>query len=422
MTQAEDVFCPMTPALVLVILNVGILIYEYGSASAVIWYRLDSSNLQFMLTVFKDYKKIVFSAFFKHSIWWSGCGGNSNMFHSYAHCMSVCGIYADNHTSVTKMTFRRFIPESNDNQVHHANNFVKNLLNEAVPSNEGRQYHNLFASFSSDSGREHQRNNLLLHKPSRGKKWRPVSVRNNQHQHDQLAKKYQYLFQRNLSKLWKVISSPFKQEPRQENSIRTTACKHGCVSEALDRRRQEKTLTNEARDYEQSNQIQSDQTKHPLSTTSTPPSEYLRAKQIEAYIQQMQTYDRSWAEALREHDRLIQQRRHDEYERMMKYEQELQRYQQAIQIAQNRVAKERADDTGFWHQQQQSSSQGQFLNPGQGETDKISNVPWPTNQRISEEVKRTHLKHRKLSNLEKLKQIEKNRKFLKTTPKVLQLR
>ncbi|VDK89081.1 unnamed protein product [Litomosoides sigmodontis] len=51
--------------------------------------------------------------------WWSGCGGNSNMFYSYTHCMSICGVYADNRTSASKMTFRQFTPKRKTSQVHH---------------------------------------------------------------------------------------------------------------------------------------------------------------------------------------------------------------------------------------------------------------------------------------------------------------
>ncbi|CAG9532069.1 unnamed protein product [Cercopithifilaria johnstoni] len=367
--------------------------------------------------------------------WWSGCGGNSNMFYSYAHCMSICGIYADNHTSATKIIFRRFIPESKSNQIHYVNDFTKSLLNKAVSLREGRQYRNLFATPSRDNGRK-----LLPRKTLR-----LVNVQNYQHRDPQLAKRYQYL-QYNPSGYWRVISNRFIQEPRQKYSIRMMTRKHGHVSEPSDQRRWENMPTNKVQDYGQAEQskrqtsysrsqeirgsqviskkspIRINQINH-LDTTAIPSlSEDLRAKHIEAYIQQTQTSERSHAEALRERDRLIQQRRRDEYERAMKYEQELLQYQQTIQSMQNRVPQERAGNTDVWRQQQQVSSQRQYLDSVQAQGATFLNAPLPVNVRMSEEVRNTKLKHQRLSDSKKLKQIEKNRELLNTTLKPPQLR
>ncbi|EFO27239.2 hypothetical protein LOAG_01242 [Loa loa] len=369
--------------------------------------------------------------------WWSGCGGNSNMFYSYTHCMSVCGIYADNRTSETKMTFRRFIPESKSS--HYVNDFLKLLLNEAMSSGEGRQYSNLFASSQADNDKGLERKQHS--RPLPGKRMRTMNVRNSQDRGAQLARRYRYLLKYNPSQHWRMISNRFKQEPGQGYSTRMIVRKRGRVSETSDgvqmtQEYREKVRTNEAQDYGQTGQS-GGQTSYSrprevpggsqvmpqtdsFGTAATPSPEHLHTKHMETYIQQMQAYENARAEALRERERLIQQRRRDEYERAVMYERELQRYQQAVQSAQNRVPKERIVDTDVWRQQQRVSPQEQYLASRQDQTVTFFNGSLPANLMTSEEIRRAKLKHRKLLNFEKLKQIEKNRKILKTTPKPLQ--
>ncbi|VDK68406.1 unnamed protein product [Onchocerca ochengi] len=353
--------------------------------------------------------------------WWSGCGGNSNMFYSYNHCMSVCGIFADNRTFTTKMVVRRFIPGSTSNQCN-------------VSRREGRQYRDLFASSSGYNDRGIDRSRLQYKRRFPEKKLRP-NVRNDQYRGAQLTRRYQYLLHYNPYQQQRVISNHFKPEPRLGYSIHMMAPKHDRVSEASDgaqmsQRRRTRIKIDETRGYKHPGQSRGQTTysrpqEVPQSSqvmlqnttiySTVPTPEHLYAKQTEAYIQQLQAYERARAEALRERDRIMQQRRRDEYERaMMIYKQELQRYQQAVQSAQNRVPKERSDDTN----QQQMSLQGQFLNSGQSPT--FFNGSSPENVRTFEEVRREKLKNRKLQNFEKLKQIEKNRKLLKTISKPLQ--
>ncbi|VDO25577.1 unnamed protein product [Onchocerca flexuosa] len=359
--------------------------------------------------------------------WWSGCGGNSNMFYSYNHCMSVCGIFADNRTFSTKMIVRRFIPGLTSNQVRYMNSCN-------VSRREGRQYRDLFASSSGYNDRGIDRSRLQYKKRFPEKELRP-NVRNDQNRGAHLTRRHQYLLHHNPYQQRKVISNHFKPEPRQGYSIHVMVPKHDHMSEASDgaqmsQRRRTRIKIDEMRGYKHPGQLRGKtsysrpqevpqnsqvilQNTAIYSTVPTP--EHLHAKQIEAYIQQLQAYERARAEALRERDRIIQQRRRDEYERaMMIYKQELQRYQQAIQSAQNRISKERSDDTN----QQQMSLQGQYLNSGQSPT--FFNGSSPENVRTSEEIRREKLKNRKLLNFEKLKQIEKNRKLLKTISKPLQ--
>ncbi|MCP9262646.1 Tissue factor pathway inhibitor [Dirofilaria immitis] len=342
--------------------------------------------------------------------WWSGCGGNSNMFYSYMHCMSICGIFADNRTSDTKMTFRRCVYEPKRNQ-----------HNKTMSPREGRQYRDLFA----------KRSRLQYSGRLPGKRLRPMSVQNGQHRDGQLARRYHYLVHYSPSQQWKVFSNHFKQDPRQEYSIGMISHKRDHLSPASERvpmlhERQGRIGISETEYYGHSEQSRgqtsysraqevSQSTPYDSPIYSTAPSpEDLHAKDIEAYVQQLQTHERARAQALRERDRIMQQRR-DEYERaMMIYKQELQQYQQAVQSAQNRVPKERVDDTN----QHQISLQGQYLNLDQ--TNAFSNGSSLANVQTSEEVRREKLKHRKLLNFEKLKRLEKDRKILKTTSKSLQ--
>ncbi|KAM3717575.1 Boophilin-H2 [Dirofilaria immitis] len=342
--------------------------------------------------------------------WWSGCGGNSNMFYSYMHCMSICGIFADNRTSDTKMTFRRCVYEPKRNQ-----------HNKTMSPREGRQYRDLFA----------KRSRLQYSGRLPGKRLRPMSVQNGQHRDGQLARRYHYLVHYSPSQQWKVFSNHFKQDPREEYSIGMISHKRDHLSPASERvpmlhERQGRIGISETEYYGHSEQSRgqtsysraqevSQSTPYDSPIYSTAPSpEDLHAKDIEAYVQQLQTHERARAQALRERDRIMQQRR-DEYERaMMIYKQELQQYQQAVQSAQNRVPKERVDDTN----QHQISLQGQYLNLDQ--TNAFSNGSSLANVQTSEEVRREKLKHRKLLNFEKLKRLEKDRKILKTTSKSLQ--
>ncbi|VDO46256.1 unnamed protein product, partial [Brugia timori] len=315
--------------------------------------------------------------------WWSGCGGNANMFYSYTHCMSICGIYADNRTSETKMSFRRFIPESKSNQIYR--------LNETMPTRQGRQYSNLF-------------------------KMQAMNARNDQSGGAQLARRYQYLLRYNPSQRWRMISNRFKQEPRQRYHSQIMIRKRGRMQ--IPQERLEKVRINVtggqisysgSREVPRNSQIMSQNNQIRMNQT-TESSEHLRAKQ-------MQIYERARAEALRERNRLIEQRRRDEYERAMLYQQELQRYQQALQSAQNRIPKERIDDKEIWRQQQQVAAQGQYLN---SRNDQSFGESSSRNFKTSEEMKHAKLKHRKLLNFEKLKQLEKDRKLLKATSKMHQ--
>lgn len=162
----------------------------------------------------------------------------------------------------------------------------------------------------------------------------------------------------------------------------------------------------------QKNPILISRTAYPLGKTNliSPLPEDLHAKYVEAYMQQIQTYKRLYAEALRERNRLIQERNRNEHERMMNYK-------QTVQSAQNRIPKERTDDDNrnVWQQRQHATLREKYLNSKQDQTATFSNVSLSANVRLPEEVKRTKLKYHR--NFEKLKQIGKTHKPLKTTSK-----
>ncbi|VDN37375.1 unnamed protein product [Gongylonema pulchrum] len=149
-------------------------------------------------------------------------------------------------------------------------------------------------------------------------------------------------------------------------------------------------------------------------------SERLQAqKSREQYAQQQQAYERARVEALRERERLAYEQRREEYERAVRYQQELQRYQQAVYAAQNRVPKERAHEEETMRREPQTQHQAErwILGNEQKTAGSFVSSPAVGDTQSYDEIKRAKARLRKRLKFEKLKQMEKMRKLRKTTPR-----
>uniref|UniRef100_A0A915Q0H2 Autophagy protein 5 n=1 Tax=Setaria digitata TaxID=48799 RepID=A0A915Q0H2_9BILA len=317
--------------------------------------------------------------------------------------------HGNNRTSTTKVSVRRFIQEPGSNQ-----------LNKTVPLGEGRQYRNLFVTSLADGIKGFRRNRFHYSRPLLRKRIHLTSAQSDQQQDGQLARKYQHLHHYRPSQYLRLTASDSGHEPKKGYAAYMTTRKRGRGRVEQSKGQTSYSRPEEVRrrseDESQNRPVRVGQIRHSHQIASVQSADQLPSQQTETNMQPLYPPEREGAETLRERERLFQQRRRDEYEREVKYRQELQRYQQAVQAAENRIRKGQVDETDVWRQQQQVQSEGKHWNSGYSQNP-AAHASLQTDSKMSEEIGLTKLNHRKLLNFEKLKQMEKKRKLLKKTPR-----
>ncbi|VDN07586.1 unnamed protein product [Thelazia callipaeda] len=330
--------------------------------------------------------------------WWSGCGGNANMFYSYAHCMSICGIFANSSTSETKLAIRRYIKEPQNTQVFHV------IYQSRIA--ERQQYRNLFASSTRNS---YQRPQMQYGRSS-------VRRQPSYAQKQTTQQYYQHAEQYGSPQQWQRSPSQVSQQHvyqatsyQPERDLRLQSQQPGTYvnlntmpSNHVQGYAQMNRQASYGRPQEALHARQYDQVQYGLQTPQS----------RDSFIRQQRADQHAHEEALRERERLLYQRRREEYDRAIKYQQDLYRYQQAIYAAQNGVP---VEHTRKQAEQRQTSRQTERDSYRNLEYAQVSTTAETINNRRPDEIKREKLRRRKLKNFEKLKQLEKMRKLMRTT-------